>query len=130
MQLKTRLVAARHLPCGSTVGYGRTYEVTAEHGERIGVAAIGYADGYPRCLSNCGNLLVRGQRCPVVGRVCMDYTMISLQNVPEAEAGDEVVVIGEQENEQIHLAEVARAAETIPYEIICSLGRRVKRCYR
>lgn len=127
--LKTRLVSVRHLPRGATVSYGRTYEVTRPEGERIGVAAVGYADGYPRCLSNQGAMLVGGKRCPVVGRVCMDYTMLRLDDVPEAQTGDEVVVIGRQGEAQISLGEVARQAETIPYEILCSIGVRVQRRY-
>lgn len=128
--LKTRLVSVRVLPQGSTVSYGRTYRVRHPAGERIGVAAVGYADGYPRCLSNHGDMLVHGRRCPVVGRVCMDYTMLRLDEVPEAKAGDEVVVIGRQGDEEITLGEVAREAETIPYEILCSIGVRVQRLYR
>lgn len=127
--LKTRLVSVRRLPRGATVSYGRTYEVTRPEGERIGVAAVGYADGYPRCLSNQGAMLVGGKRCPVVGRVCMDYTMLRLDDVPEAKSGDEVVVIGRQDEAQISLGEVARQAETIPYEILCSIGVRVQRQY-
>ncbi len=129
LTLKSRLVAVRHHPCGATVGYGRTYTVAKEEGERIGVVAIGYADGYPRCLSNRGHMLIRGQSCPVVGLICMDYAMVSLENVPDAQRGDEVVVIGEQHNASIPLREVARTAETIPYEITCMLGRRVARHY-
>ena len=129
LTLKSKLVAVRHHPYGASVGYGRTYTVSKKEGERIGVVAIGYADGYPRCLSNRGHMLVRGKVCPVVGLICMDYTMISLEDVPNAQRGDEVVVIGEQQNASIPLTEVARTAETIPYEITCLLGRRVARHY-
>lgn len=129
MTLKARLASVRTLPAGASVSYGRTYRIEKPEGERIGVVAIGYADGYPRCLSNKGEMLVRGKRCRVIGRVCMDYTMISLENVPHAKTGDEVVIIGKQKEDCISLAEVARTAETIPYEIICSLGPRVTRHY-
>lgn len=128
--LKTRLIAVRTLPRGTTVSYGRTYRVASPNGERIGVAAVGYADGYPRYLSNQGKMLVGGRKCPVLGRVCMDYTMLLLDDVPDAQAGDEVVVIGTQENETISLGDVAREAETIPYDILCALGPRVQRRYR
>jgi len=127
---KSRLVAVRRLPCGSTVSYGRTYRVANPDGELIGTVSAGYADGYPRALSNVGQVLVRGRRCPVIGRVCMDYTMISLQDVPEAQYGDEVVLIGRQGDEEVGIAEVARAARTIPYELMCQLGPRVRRVYR
>jgi alanine racemase len=70
-------------------------------------------------------MLVGGKRCPITGIVCMDYTMVSLDDVPEARPGDEVVVIGSQENERISISEVAKMAETIPYELMCGLGDRV-----
>ena len=127
--LKTRLLAVRTLPCGATVGYNRTYTVADPAGERIGVVAIGYADGYPRHLSNQGTMLVRGRRCRVTGIVCMDYTMISLANVPDADVGDEVVVIGTQAGETVSITEVAKAGGTIAYEILCGLGSRVERRY-
>jgi len=129
LTLKARLLAVRHMLMGAPVGYGRTYRVTKAAGERIGVVSIGYADGYSRHLSNKGVMLVRGQRCPVTGLVCMDYSMISLESVPDAQVGDEVVVIGRQGNDMVSLAELARAAETIPYELMCGLGPRVERRY-
>ena len=127
--LKTRLVAVRHLPSGATVSYGRNYTVTDPAGERIGVLAIGYADGYPRHLSGCGTVLVRGTRCPVRGNVCMDFTMVSLQDVPDAEVGDEAVLFGTQGERSLDINEVAEAACTISYELTCRLGPRVKRIY-
>jgi len=128
LTLKTRLVSVRELVAGATVGYGRTYTLRAS--ERIGAVAIGYADGYHRDFSNRGVMLMRGRRCPVVGRVCMDYTPISLAAVPDAELGDEVVVYGAQGNDFISLAEQAAKAGTISYELMCILGRRVQRLYR
>ncbi|MBT4822515.1 MAG: alanine racemase [Lentisphaerae bacterium] len=127
--LKARLVAVRNVPKGATVSYGRHYTVTDLSGEKIGVVAAGYADGYPRHLSGRGTVLVRGTRCPIRGNVCMDFTMVSLQNVPEAEVGDEVVLFGRQGDETLGINEVAEAAGTISYELTCRLGPRVKRIY-
>ncbi len=127
--LKSWLVGIRTLPKGATVGYGRTYTVTRPAGERIGTVAIGYADGYPRSLSNIGSVLVRDRICPVVGMVCMDYTMVSLEDVPDAEIGDEAVVIGNAGPAAVSIAAVARRAGTIPYELMCQVGRRVHRRY-
>lgn len=127
--LKARLVAVRHLPLGATVSYGRHYTVTDPAGERVGVVAIGYADGYPRHLSGCGTVLVRGMRCPIRGNVCMDFTMVSLQAVPDADVGDEVVLFGTQGEGTLDINEVAEMAGTIPYELTCRLGPRVKRIY-
>lgn len=127
--LKSRLVGVRRLPHGATVSYGRTYGVTCPDGECIGTVAVGYADGYPRALSNGGTMSVRGCPCSVVGMVCMDYTMISLNHVPEACPGDEVTVIGNRGEEGVSLAAAARTAGTIPYELMCQLGPRVLRRY-
>ncbi len=129
LTVKTRLVGVRRLPAGATVGYGRTYTVPGA-GEAIGTVAIGYADGYPRALSNSGTMLVRGRPCPIVGRVCMDYTMISLRNAPGARCGDEVVVLGRQQDREITVNELAEAAGTIPYELLCRFGARLRRFYR
>lgn len=130
LSLKTRLLSVRHLPYMSTIGYGSEYVVPHKSGERIGIVAIGYADGFPRSLYKEGKILVRGKKCPIVGIICMDYTMISLQDVDEAEIGDEAVIIGQQGENEITIAEVARHAKTIPYEVMCGLGDRVEICYR
>jgi len=129
LRLASRLVNIRTVPAGHTISYGRTYTVAHAEGERIGVVPFGYADGFPRCLSNRGQMLVGGKRCPVVGIVCMDYTMLNIGAVTDAEVGDEVVLIGRQGDSEITIGEVARAAETIPYELMSKLGPRVRRCY-
>ena len=127
LTLKAKLLAARELPAGFTIGYGRTY--TLKQPERIGTVAIGYADGYPRSLSNRGKVLVHGRECPVVGSVCMDYIQISLANAPDAQPGDEVVLVGRQGAAEVTVQQVARAAGTISYEILTHLGSRVERRY-
>jgi alanine racemase len=129
LTLRARLLTVRRMPRGATIGYGRTYKVEEPAGERVGVVSIGYADGFPRSLSNKGAALVRGVRCPVLGIVCMDYTMISLRAVPDATAGDEVTLIGSDGPEAIAISDVALAAQTIPYELMCGLGARVQRHY-
>ncbi|MFO7820519.1 MAG: alanine racemase [Lentisphaeria bacterium] len=127
MTLKAKLLAVRELPSGFTVGYGRTY--TLQKPERIGTVAIGYADGYPRSLSNRGEVLINGRRCPVVGSVCMDYIQVALDDIPDVKPGAEVVLIGRQGKEEITVQEVARAAGTITYEILTHLGARIERRY-
>lgn len=123
LSLKARLVAARELPAGTSLGYGRTYFLRQK--TRVGTVAIGYADGLPLAMSNRGDLIVRGRRCPILGRVSMDYTTISLDPVPEARVGDTVTCLGED----ITVREWAQIKGTIPYEIICSFGQRVAREY-
>lgn len=123
LKLKARLVAARQLPAGATLGYGLTYQLTRPM--RVGTVAIGYADGLPLSMSSRGVLSIRGRPCPILGRVSMDYTTVSLEAVPDAEPGDEVVCLEDNRG----VAEWAHVKGTIPYEIICSFGNRVERRY-
>ncbi|MBN2048867.1 MAG: alanine racemase, partial [Spirochaetales bacterium] len=125
--LKTRVVSIRTLPAGMTVGYGRTY--TLKQPTRVGTIAAGYADGLPLALSNRGYVLVRGKPCPVLGRLSMDYTTISLENAPEASRGDEVVCLGRDGDEEITVDAWAQLKGTHAYDIICSFGNRVSRRY-
>jgi alanine racemase len=124
LRLTTQLAAVRELPAGSNVGYGRT--CTLDQATRVGTVAIGYADGLPLAMSNGGGaVVVRGRRCPILGRVSMDYTTIDLSAVPEAQPDDEVVCLGDE----ITVADWAAAKGTITYEVICSFGNRVERRY-
>ncbi|MDD4816406.1 MAG: alanine racemase [Victivallaceae bacterium] len=126
--LKTRLAAVRTLPAGTTIGYGRTYALRKP--TRVGTIAAGYADGLPLALSNRGYVLLNGAYCPVLGRLSMDYTTILLDHVPEAQCGDEVVCIGEQNGNSISLEEWAQLKGTHAYELLCSIGTRVERVYK
>ncbi len=128
LTLKTRVSLARDLPAGHGVSYGRTF--VTPRPTRVGTLAMGYADGYQRHLSNAGaDVLVRGLRCPVLGRVTMDQTMVDLSALPTVEAGEEVVLIGRQGTEAILAAELAAKAGTIPWEIFTGLTARVGRYY-
>ncbi len=123
---KARLASVKMLPPGHGIGYNFKYFTSRE--ERIGVVTVGYADGFRRRPGN--QALVRGKRVNVVGGVCMDQCMLQLDGVPEAQIGDEVVLIGQQGSESITAEEVARRWETIDYEVVCGLGARVPRVYR
>ncbi|MBI5708870.1 MAG: alanine racemase [Candidatus Eisenbacteria bacterium] len=127
MSFKSRLVQVRDLPAGTPVSYGRTF-VTARP-TRTGVVAVGYGHGYSWLLSNRGHMLVGGRRVPIVGRVTMDLTMVDLTDLPEARVGDDVVLFGEQDGGVLPLEEVAEGSETLPYEIMCTIGKRVTRIY-
>jgi alanine racemase len=122
MTLLSRVARLRRVPRGTAVSYGATYRAPAD--TVIATVPVGYADGYPRALGNRGVMLVRGQRLPVAGRVCMDYTMLDAGEVALAE-GDQVEVFGSG----LSAAEVADAAGTIAYELFCRIGRRVPRVY-
>lgn len=127
LALTTKISLLKRVPADTPISYGRTFVTRRE--SLIAVLPIGYADGYPRALSNRGVVLVRGRRAPVVGRVCMDLTMIDATEVPDAAEGDEVVLIGSQRDAVLSAEEVAEAAGTIAYEILCGIGPRVPRRY-
>jgi len=114
---KTRIIFLKELPAGEYIGYGRTY-ITRQKRTVVASLPVGYADGYNRLLSNQGEVLVRGRRFPVIGRVCMDQTMIDVTNLPQVEIGDEVVLWGRQEQEEITIEEIADKIKTINYEVI------------
>jgi len=127
MAFKSRLVQIRELPSGAPISYARTF--VTQRATRMGVVAVGYGHGYSWLLSSRGEMLVRGRRVPILGRVTMDLTMVDLTEVPGAEVGDEVVMFGEQEAEALSLDEVAKGSETLPYEVMCTIGKRVTRIY-
>lgn len=122
---KTRLVSIKDLPAGHGVGYNYRYTTTSP--ERIGVIAVGYADGFRRRLGNIA--IIRGRRVPVRSGVCMDQCMISLDDVPDARLGDEVVLIGSQGQACLTAEEVGRSWGTNNYELVCGLSARVPRVY-
>lgn len=124
---RSRLTQVKPVRAGESVGYGRTW--VAPRDTVVGTVPVGYADGYNRLLSNRGRVLVGGRSCPVVGRVCMDQTMVDLgPDGPDA-VGDEVVLIGRQGGEEISTDELAELLGTITYEITCRIDRRVPRVY-
>ncbi|MBF6558745.1 MAG: alanine racemase [Candidatus Binataceae bacterium] len=128
MTFKTRVMQLRRLAAGSGVSYGHTFVAPRE--SLIGVLAVGYADGYRRGLQHGGEVLVRGRRAPIVGAICMDLAMADLTDVPGAAIGDEVILWGGAGEALISVNDVARLAQTISYEMLCTVGRRVPRVYR
>ncbi len=128
MTFKTRLMQLKRVPTGTGVSYGHTF--IAPRDSTIGILPVGYADGYRRGLQHGCDVLIRGRRAPVVGAVCMDLTMIDLTEVPDAEVGDEVILWGRSGAETVSVNEVARIAQTISYEMLCTVGRRVPRIAR
>ncbi len=127
LQLKTRLVSKRLLKAGTNIGYGCTYTLLED--TLVGTISAGYADGLPLNLSNRGYMLIRGRLCPVIGRVSMDYTTVSLSNVPDAEPGDVVTCIGGDGLRGISMEAMAQIKGTHAYDICCSIGSRVERRY-
>ena len=122
---KTTIAQVKTLPPGSYVSYGNTYRT--EKGETIAVIPVGYADGFRRAPTHWQVVLVRGRRAPIVGRVCMDQTMIHVSHIPNVRVGDEVVLIGRQGNDEITAEEVADWLGTINYEVVSEILARVPR---
>jgi len=127
LTLKSRIAHVKTMEAGQSISYGRTYE--AKGGERVATVPIGYADGYPRSLSNIGEVLVGGKRARILGRVCMDQLMVDVSAVPDAKVGDEVVLYGRQGREEVTLQEVSDKTGLTIYELLCMLSKRVPRCY-
>jgi alanine racemase len=128
MALKTRIIHLKAVPAGTAISYGMTYRTSEP--TVIATVPAGYADGYRRLFSSRGSMLVRGRRVPVVGRVCMDLTMLDVGAVPDARIEDEVVVFGRQGGEFISADDLARDLGTINYEIVCDLAARVARIFQ
>lgn len=127
MTVKTKLMDIRNLPAGTPISYGRTFITKRQ--SLIGVIPVGYADGYFRKLSNRAYVIVRDRKAPVVGTVCMDLTMVDLTDIGDAKINDEVIILGHSGKERITAKDIAEWAETIPYEVLTSLGSRAKRRY-
>ena len=128
MTLKTRIINLKRVAAGTPLSYGRTF--TTRRDSLIAVLPIGYADGYSRAWSNRGEILIGGRRLPVVGRVCMDMTLVDVTDLPSVGMGDEAVLMGSQGSEALYADELARDLGSIPYEILCAVGQRIPRTYR
>ncbi len=128
MRLKTRIHFLKSVPPGMRISYGGTFK--AKRKSLIATLPIGYADGYNHHLSNHGEVLIHGKRAPVVGKVCMDFIMVDVTDIPRVSVGDEVVLMGRQGKEQITPEEIAEKINSISYEVLCSIGKRVPRVYK
>ncbi|TMA37880.1 MAG: alanine racemase [Deltaproteobacteria bacterium] len=127
MRLRTRVAQARRVAAGTPVGYAGTWVATRP--STIAVLPLGYADGYHRLASNRAQVLVRGRRAPIAGRVCMDQTMVDVTDVGDVQAGEPVVLFGSQDGAAIAADEVGGWVDTIAYEVLTSVGKRVPRVY-
>ena len=128
MQLAATVVQVRSVPAGAGVGYGLTFETRRP--SRIAVLGLGYAEGYPRALSNRGFVVVRDRLAPVAGIVSMDHTTIDVTDVPDVQPGDEAILWGREEEPRLDVMEVGAAAGTLGYELLTRVGAQVPRVYR
>jgi alanine racemase len=127
LALKSRVTRVRTLPAGSCISYGCTY--TTGEPTVVALVPVGYGDGYHRLISNRGQVLIRGQRAPILGRVCMDQFVVKVSHILNVQQDDEVVLIGRQGDDEIKAEEVAAWAETINYEVTTGILPRVTRIY-
>ena len=125
LTLKTRIAQVRTLPAGTTLGYGRTWCLSAP--TRVATISAGYADGLPLALTNRGFVFIGGKRCKIIGRISMDYTTVDVSDVPDAKAGDDVICFGRCGRDSITPDDWAAVKGTHAYDIICTLGSRVER---
>jgi len=128
LSFHARVVLVKDLPAGTAVSYNRTK--TLSRPTRVAIVAVGYGDGVPTAASNRGFFLVRGQRCPILGRVTMDQTIVDVTDLPSATVGDIATILGAQGADRITVAEFCAWADCIPWEALCTLTQRVQRVYR
>lgn len=125
---RTRVGLVKRLPAGTGISYGSTHRLTRE--SSIAVLTAGYGDGISRAVSNRSHVLIHGRRCAVLGRVTMDQTIVDVTDVPNVQTGDEAVLVGRQDGSEITIAEFSQWSDTIPWEALCSVTKRVPRVYR
>lgn len=126
LELFSTVAEVKTVRSGASIGYGRTF--TADRDIRVATITVGYADGYPRLLSNRGEVLINGNRCPILGRVCMDQIMADVSGV-DVKPGDEVVLIGKSKDQQITSDDIADLCDTIGYEVTCDITKRVPKLF-
>lgn len=127
LSLHSKIVYIKTLPAGSKISYGGTYVTDKE--TVVATVPVGYGDGYPRGLSNCGYVLIAGKRCPILGRVCMDQFMVDITHLPEIKEGERVTLIGKDGDEEITVEQLCDLYGGFRYEMICDIGKRVPKEY-
>lgn len=127
MSMKTVIAHIKTIKKGATVSYGRTF--TAEKDMKVATVPVGYADGFIRAYSKGGYMIVNGKRADIIGRICMDQTMLDISDIDDVNIGDEVLVFGSGENGERTADDLAVCSDTINYEVVCTISKRVPRLY-
>jgi alanine racemase len=127
MEWKSQVSYVKTVEAGTSIGYGRTY--FTDKTTKVATIPVGYADGYSRSLSNRGRVLINGEFAKVIGNICMDQMMVDVTDIPGVSAGSEVVLMGKQGKNQITAEELAKTENTINYEVVCNVGKRVPRVF-
>lgn len=128
MSIKSSIVYIKTIKKGESVSYGRKFK--AGRTTVVATVPIGYADGYPRQVSNKSRVIINGEYAPVIGNVCMDQMMVDITDIKSVNVGDDVILVGKQGDKEVTFEEIAALADTINYEIICGIGKRVPRIYK
>jgi alanine racemase len=127
LTFKSRIVYMKDVPSGTPLGYGAAFHT--RRASRIATVPVGYADGLSHALSNRGHAIVRGRRARIVGSISMDLSLLDVTDIPGTDIGDEVILIGRSDSGSITAVEIAQLLDTVPYEVLCSIGKRVPRIY-
>ena len=127
LELVSHVTFVKKVEAGTSISYGGTF--VAEKPMKVATIPVGYGDGYPRSLSNCGEVLIRGKRARILGRVCMDQFMVDVTEIPDVQFMDRVVLVGRYGTEHISVEELSEKSGRFPYEFVCCLGKRIPRVY-
>lgn len=127
MKFVSRIALIKEFPPGYSLSYGRTF--TTQRKTKVAYVPVGYADGYPRSLSNKGSVLIKDKRWGIIGRVCMDWFLVDITGLQDVDVQEEVILLGQSDTDVITADEIARFSGTIPYEIMCNISKRVERVY-
>lgn len=127
MELKSHVIYVKEVPAGVGVSYGATY--VTDKKTKIATIPVGYADGYSRNLSNTGRVIIHGQYAPIIGRICMDQFMVDVTDIDDVKQGDTVTLLGRDQGAYISAEELAAGSHSFPYELICTIGKRIPRVY-
>ncbi len=127
MQVESHIVYVKTVKKGTKIGYGQTYTAPCE--KRIATVCIGYADGFNRCFSNRGYVLIKGKKAPVVGKVCMDQIMVDVSDIEQVSVGDRAVILGKDGSSVISAEELGEMSDSFNYEVLCNFMPRIKRIY-
>lgn len=127
MELKSHVIYIKEVPAGTGISYGSTY--ITERKTKVATIPVGYADGYSRNMSNIGKVIIRGRYAPIIGRICMDYFMVDVTDIEDVSQGDVVTLLGREGECDISVEKLAHWFHSFPYEIICTVGKRIPRVY-
>lgn len=127
MELKTHVVFVKEVEAGVGISYGATFVTKGR--TKIATIPVGYADGYSRNLSNCGRVIIHGKYAPIIGRICMDQFMVDITEIPDVKQGDMVTLLGRDQEAYISAEELSKGSHSFPYELICTVGKRIPRVY-